>query len=102
MHMNHLKIISKCGGLVWRYRMRKYKIKLNMLEPGIKMIKVIGILAILSIVFHIVNTVLLCYIFSSLTVLLSITLWILLIIEDHQDMVLNEQAIQERGEDGEN
>ncbi len=76
--------------------MKKYKYKLNMLEPGTKMIKAIGISLVFGIVFYITNIILLCYIFIGFAVLLGIVLWVLLLIESHQDKVLNEQAIQER------
>ncbi len=76
--------------------MKKYKHKLNMLEPGCKMIKAIGVSVVLGFIFHIAKIALISYIFYGLAVLLGIILWILLIIEGHQDKVLNEQAIQER------
>ena len=41
------------------------------------------------------------HIFSGLAALLGIVLWILLVVESHQDKTLNEQAIQERKENGE-
>ena len=81
--------------------MKKYKYKLNMLEPGWKMIKAIGMFGVLGFTFHIINIDLLSYIFSGLAALLGIALWILLIIESHQDKVLNEQAINERRKNGE-
>lgn len=81
--------------------MRKYKYKLNMLEPGWKMTKAIGIFGVISVLLYIIKVVLLCYIFCGLTALMSIILWVLLIVESHQDKVLNEQAIQERRKSGE-
>lgn len=81
--------------------MKKYKYKLNMLEPGWKMIKAIAIFGILAFVFYLFKIVLLCYIFSILAALLGVLLLILLIIESHQDRVLNEQAIAERKRNGE-
>lgn len=81
--------------------MKKYKYKLNMLEPGWKMIKAIGIFGVIGLVSYVIKAVLLCYIFSGLTVLIGIILWILLIVESHQDKVLNEQALQERRINGE-
>lgn len=81
--------------------MKKYKYKLNMLDPGWKMIKVIGIFGVMGFVFYITKIHLLCYIFSGLAVLVGITLWILLMVESHQDKVLNEQAIKERRSNGE-
>lgn len=81
--------------------MKKYKYKLNMLNPGWKMIKVIGIFGVMGFVFYIAKVLLLCYIFSGLAVLVGIALWILLMVESHQDKVLNEQAIKERRDNGE-
>lgn len=80
--------------------MKKYKYKLNMLEPGTKMIKAIGISIVLGIVFDLTGITLLNYIFYGLAALLGIVLLILLIIESHQDKVLNEQAILERRRNG--
>ena len=82
--------------------MKKYKYKLNMLEPGWKMIKAIGLLVITAFVFYMLKLILLSYIFSGLAVLLGTILWVLLIIESHQDKTLNEQAILERRRNGEN
>jgi len=72
-----------------------------MLEPGWKMIKAIGILGVIGLVFYIIKAVLLCCIISGLAALIGIILWILLIVESHQDKVLNEEAIQERRKKGE-
>lgn len=65
------------------------------------MIKAIGVFGILAVIFHFIKMVLLCYIFSGLAVLLGVVLLFLLIIEGHQDRVLNEQAINERRKNGE-
>jgi hypothetical protein len=81
--------------------MKKYKYKLNMLEPGWKMIKAIGLFGVLSFTLHIIKLALLSYVFGGLAALLGIALWILLIIESHQDKVLIEQAINERRKNGE-
>lgn len=75
--------------------MKKYKHKLNMLEPGWKMIKAIAIFGVISLIFYIAKLILLCFIFGGIATSLGIALWVLLIIESHQDKVLNEQAIQE-------
>jgi hypothetical protein len=81
--------------------MKKYKYKLNMLEPGSKMIKLIGIFGIIGFVFYIVQLILLCYLFCGLAVITGIILFILLIIESHQDKVLYEQYIKEKRKNGE-
>ncbi|GEM_PF-5746987 len=44
--------------------MKKYKYKLNMLELGIKMIKAIGILIILSVIFYFSKLIIVCYLFG--------------------------------------
>jgi hypothetical protein len=81
--------------------MKTYKHKLNMLEPGLKMVKMIGLFGGLSLVFHCINADLLCFLCGSLAVALGIILWILIMIEQHQDNVLNQQAINERKRNGE-
>jgi hypothetical protein len=72
-----------------------------MLEPGLRMVKAIGILAVIGFILYLCNVFLLCYLFVGLAVFLTILLLILLIIESHQDKVLNEQAILERRKNGE-
>lgn len=81
--------------------MKKYKYKLNMLEPGYMMIKIIFLLGIIGLVFYLLEVTLLYFICWSLAILFGIILMILLIIEGHQDKVLNEQAILQNKEDGE-
>ena len=84
-----------------RCRMKKYKHKLNMLEPGLKMVKAIGCLAMLSLVSYFIKAVRISFLFGALAGLLAITLWILIIIEQHQDNVMNRQGIEEeRGKQG--
>lgn len=75
--------------------MKKYKHKLNMLEPGLKMVKAIGCLAMLSLVCYFLKAVRMSYLFGALAVFLAIILWILIIIEQHQDNVMNRQVIEE-------
>ena len=81
--------------------MKKYKYKLNMLEPGTKMIKAICIISMLSIIFYFAKLIILCYIFGIVAGVIGFILWVLILIEQHQDKVLYEQAIQERKRDGE-
>jgi hypothetical protein len=75
---------------------RKFKHKLNMLEPGIKMIKVIGVLIVLSILLKILHFTIIYYLCVGMSGLIGIILFILLLIEHHQDEILNRQALQER------
>jgi uncharacterized protein YybS (DUF2232 family) len=72
-----------------------------MLEPGLKMVKMIGLFGGLSLVFYYFNAVLLSFLCGGLAVALGIILWILIMIEQHQDNVLNQQAIDERKKNGE-
>lgn len=81
--------------------MKNYKHKLNMLEPGLKIVKVIGLLLGLSLVFHFINAVLISLLCGCIAVILGIILWILIMIEQYQDNVLNQQAIDERKKNGE-
>ena len=79
--------------------MKKYKHKLNMLEPGLKMVKLIGLFGGFSLAFYCINSVLLSFLFGGLAIALGIILLILIMIE--QDNVLNQQAINERKKNGE-
>lgn len=81
--------------------MKKYKHKLNMLEPGLKMLMIIGLLGVMSLIFYCLKAILLCLICGCLAVALGVVLWILIMIEQHQDNVLNQQAIEERKKKGE-
>lgn len=72
-----------------------------MLEPGTKMIKLIVGLIILSVIFYFTKLIVLCYLVSILAGITGFILWVLIMIEQHQDRVLNEQAIEERGRNGE-
>ena len=71
-----------------------------MLEPGLKMVKAIGCLAMLSLVCYFLKAVRISYLFGALAVLLAIILWILIVIEQHQDNVMYRQAIKERESSG--
>ncbi|MBA4688426.1 MAG: hypothetical protein H2184_14845 [Candidatus Galacturonibacter soehngenii] len=75
--------------------MKEYRYKLNMLEPGTKMIKLIVGLIILSVIFYFTKLIVLCYLVSILAGITGFILWVLIMIEQHQDRVLNEQAIEE-------
>lgn len=76
--------------------MKKYKYKLNMLEPGSKMLGAIGICLAVSFVFYICKVTFFCRFFFGLAMLIGFVLWVLLMIESHQDRVLNEQIIEQR------
>ena len=63
--------------------MKTYKYKLNMLEPGWKMLQTIGMFCILGIIFYVMKINALCYLFWGLAAFIGIVLLILLAIESH-------------------
>jgi hypothetical protein len=73
---------------------KNYKHKLNMLGPGNKIIMIIVILLFGGLLFHIVNIFLLRNVLLICAGILTVIVAILLIVEQHQDKVLNEQAIR--------
>ena len=74
----------------------RFKHKLNMLEPGIAMCRVICVLVALGIAFLLMPIKIIAYIAFGLAGLTLLVLLLLLIIEVHQDKVLNEIATQQR------
>lgn len=74
----------------------RFKHKLNMLEPGIAMCRVICALVALGIAFLLMPIKIIAYIAFGLAGLTLLVLLLLLIIEAHQDKVLNEIAAQQR------
>lgn len=76
----------------------RYKYKLNMLELGLTMMKLIGVLFVTSILFWAAGW----HWLSSITLFLAgavfAVLLILLAIEAHQDKVLNDIAMRENNE----
>ena len=76
----------------------RYKRKLNMLEPGLIMMKLIGVLFVFGIVFWVAKWHWLSIIFLFLSGILFAALLILVAIEAHQDNVLNEIAMRENNE----
>ena len=66
-----------------------------MLEPGVKMLAAFGILAAIALVFYLLRWEIPAYVAAGIAGLILIVLTILLIIEAHQDKVLNEKAIKE-------
>ena len=73
----------------------RYRHKLNMLEPGTEMLKWIGVLALVGQVLLFLRLNLVSYFIFSLAGLLVVALVVLLVVEAHQDRVLNELAVQE-------
>ena len=76
----------------------RYKHKLNMLEPGAVMLKIIGALVVLGIVFWMVKWHLPAAIVWVLGGIILAVLLVLVAIESHQDKVLNEIARRESEE----
>ena len=74
----------------------RFKHKLSMLEPGIAMRRVICALVALGIAFLLMPIKIIAYIAFGLAGLTLLVLLLLLIIEAHQDKVLNEIAAQQR------
>lgn len=76
----------------------RYKYKLNMLEPGIIMMKIVGALFVFSFVFWVAKWHWLSVIFLFLSGIIFTVLLILVAIEAHQDNVLNDIAMRENNE----
>lgn len=77
---------------------KRCKHKLNMLEPGTVMLKLIGILLPVGLVLRLFRLMLASYIVFGVAGTFFFLL-LLLAIEAHQDSVLNEIAAQERKKD---
>ena len=76
----------------------RFKHKLNMLEPGTKMCRLICALVALGIAFLLMQLNVIAYIALCLAGVTLLILLILLIIEAYQDKVLNEIAARENRE----
>ena len=73
---------------------KNYKHKLNMLEPGSKMLKLLGVLLVVGLLTHIIHLYTLRNIVLVVVGIELASLLILVIVELHQDKVLNEQAVR--------
>lgn len=76
----------------------RYKYKLNMLEPGIIMMKIVGALFVFGFVFWVAKWQWLSVIFLLLSGIIFTVLLILVAIEAHQDKLLNDIATRENNE----
>lgn len=76
----------------------RYKYKLNMLEPGLIMMKIIGALFVFGILFWVAKWHWLSIIFLLLSGIIFAALLILVAIEAHQDKVLNYITMRENNE----
>ncbi|MBO4889015.1 MAG: hypothetical protein J5589_12005 [Firmicutes bacterium] len=75
--------------------MKKYKHKLNMLEPGRIMLICIGVLAVIGLVLQLLGLKIIAWCVLGVAGALIIVLLILLAIEEHQDKVMNESYLKE-------
>ena len=76
----------------------RYRRKLNMLNPGIEMLKWIGALVVVGLVLRLLRLDLVAYFIFGLAGLLVVALVVLLVVEAHQDRVLNDLALQEESD----
>ena len=77
---------------------KRYKHKLNMLEPGTKMLKWTGLLLAAGVLLLLLRWKIAAYCVFGLAGILFAVFIILLMIESHQDRVLNEIAVKENRE----
>ena len=80
---------------------KRYKHKLNMLEPGTIMLKWIGILILIGLLLYIFKLKIVAYGAWILSGIIFVVLLVLLTIEGHQDKVMNEIGIKENEKNGE-
>ncbi|HAV89943.1 MAG TPA: hypothetical protein DCW44_01515 [Eubacterium sp.] len=80
---------------------KRYKHKLNMLEPGSIMLKWIGILILIDLVLYVFRFRMVAFCAWILSGIIFVVLLILLTIEGHQDKVMNEIGIRENEKNGE-
>ena len=80
---------------------KRFKHKLNMLEPGTRMLKWIGILILIGLLLYIFQLRMAAYCVWAVSGIIIAILLILLVIEAHQDKVMNELAIKENKNNGE-
>ncbi len=80
---------------------KRYKHKLNMLEPGSIMLKWIGILILIGLVLYVFRFRMVAFCAWILSGIIFLVLLILLTIEGHQDKVMNEIGIRENEKNGE-
>ena len=76
----------------------RYRHKLNMLNPGTEMIKWIGALVLIGLVLLLLQLNMVAYFVFGLAGLLVVALLVLLVVEAHQDRVLNKLALQEESD----
>ena len=80
---------------------KRFKHKLNMLEPGSRMLKWIGILIVIGLLLYFFRFRMAAICVLAVSGIVFAVLMVLLAIESHQDKVLNEIAIEENKKNGE-
>ena len=75
------------------------KHKLNMLEPGSKMLKWTGILVFVGFLLYVFKLRMAAFGVWAASGVILVVLFVLLAIESHQDKVMNEIAIKENQKD---
>lgn len=80
---------------------KRYKHKLNMLEPGTRMLKWMGILILIGLLLYVFQFRMVAFAVWAISGIIFAVLLILLAIESHQDNVMNEIAIEENRKNGE-
>ena len=79
---------------------KRFKHKLNMLEPGTRMLKCIGALILIGLFFYIFRIKTAAFCIWAVSGIVFAVLLVLLAIEAHQDNVLNDIAIKENRKNG--
>ena len=80
---------------------KRFKHKLNMLEPGTKMLKCIGILILIGLLLYVFKFRIAAFCIWAVSGIIVVVLLILLAIENYQDNVMNEIGIEENRKNGE-
>ena len=80
---------------------KRFKHKLNMLEPGTKMLKCIGILILIGLLLYVFKFRIAAFCIWAVSGIIFVVLLILLAIEKYQDNVMNEIGIEENRKNGE-
>ena len=80
---------------------KRFKHKLNMLEPGTKMLKCIGILILIGLLLYVFKFRIAAFCLWAVSGIIFVVLLILLAVETHQDNVMNEIGIEENKKNGE-
>ena len=78
---------------------QRYRHKLNMMEPGCRMLKIAGALGLTGLLLRWAGATMLSRAAPIIAALLVLVMLILVRIELHQDRVLNEMALREMQEE---